>query len=313
MSTSADTPHLDLLVVGSGVAGLSAAVRAAEHGLSVGVLTKGMLEQATTRWAQGGIAAVVGGDPDSTDIHLADTLAAGVGLCDETAVRVLVDEGPKRVMELIALGAVFDRDEAGALALAREGGHSAARVVHAGGAATGVEVERAPRQHDGRLRLSGLAGVLKRLGIAQSARSGAWGVVPEEGDDLCIRGRSEIVLVPLAQVVEPGPVPMRLEKCQHLRARAPARPQAQPFDVGVRHRPVAFRETARPGPVAIPHRIQRRGQRARLHLRNRAFRRAHDRTRRTRHQGQTQTKDQPAPPQDYLHFFCRTRIDTERH
>jgi len=63
VSTSADTPHLDLLVVGSGVAGLSAAVRAAEHGLSVGVLTKGMLEQATTRWAQGGIAAVVGGDP----------------------------------------------------------------------------------------------------------------------------------------------------------------------------------------------------------------------------------------------------------
>ena len=143
MSTSADTPHLDLLVVGSGVAGLSAAVRAAEHGLSVGVLTKGMLEQATTRWAQGGIAAVVGGDPDSTDIHMADTLAAGVGLCDETAVRVLVDEGSKRVMELIALGAVFDRDEAGALALSREGGHSAARVVHAGGAATGVEVERA--------------------------------------------------------------------------------------------------------------------------------------------------------------------------
>jgi L-aspartate oxidase len=135
---------LDLLVLGSGVAGLSAAVRAADvHGLRVGVLTKGELDQATTRWAQGGVAAVLGGDPDSTDLHLADTLAAGAGLCDPDAVRVLVDEGPARVHELIALGAIFDRDAAGALALAREGGHSYARVVHAGGAATGAEVERA--------------------------------------------------------------------------------------------------------------------------------------------------------------------------
>ncbi|MGI8663130.1 MAG: L-aspartate oxidase [Acidimicrobiales bacterium] len=136
---------LDLLVLGSGVAGLSAAVRGAElHGLRVGVLTKGDLDQATTRWAQGGVAAVLGGaDPDSTDLHLADTLAAGAGLCDADAVRVLVDEGPARVNELIALGARFDRDELGELELAREGGHSQARIVHAGGAATGVEVERA--------------------------------------------------------------------------------------------------------------------------------------------------------------------------
>ncbi len=69
---------LDLLVIGSGVAGLSAAVRAADRGLVVGVLTKGHLEQSTTRWAQGGMEAVLGGDPDSTDLHLADTLAAGV-------------------------------------------------------------------------------------------------------------------------------------------------------------------------------------------------------------------------------------------
>jgi L-aspartate oxidase len=134
---------LDLLVLGSGVAGLSAAVRAAEiHGLAVGVLTKGELQQATTRWAQGGVAAVLSGDPDSTDLHLADTLAAGAGLCDTDAVRVLVDEGPARVEELIALGAVFDRDADGRLQLAREGGHSLPRVVHAGGAATGAEVER---------------------------------------------------------------------------------------------------------------------------------------------------------------------------
>jgi L-aspartate oxidase len=139
----------DVLVLGSGVAGLSAAVRlagnapAAGPSLSLGVLTKGALSQSATRWAQGGVAAVLGGDEDSTDLHLADTLRAGVGLCDEGAVRILVDEGPARVHELIALGAVFDREATGSLALAREGGHSRPRVVHAGGAATGAEVERA--------------------------------------------------------------------------------------------------------------------------------------------------------------------------
>src|SRR3954452_8596076 len=112
--------------------------------MRVGVLTKGELHQATTRWAQGGVAAVLGGtDPDSTDVHLADTLGAGAGLCDADAVRVLVNEGPARVNELIALGAIFDRDESGRLELAREGGHSHPRVVHAGGAATGAEIERA--------------------------------------------------------------------------------------------------------------------------------------------------------------------------
>jgi L-aspartate oxidase len=138
------SPDLDLLVLGSGIAGLSAAVRAADtHGLRVGVVTKGELAQTTTRWAQGGVAAVLDEDPDSTDLHLADTLAAGAGLCDAEAVRILVDEGPDRVHGLIALGAMFDRDEHGVLELAREGGHSQARVVHAGGAATGAEIERA--------------------------------------------------------------------------------------------------------------------------------------------------------------------------
>jgi L-aspartate oxidase len=134
-----------VLVVGSGVAGLSAAVRLADApaGLNVGVLTKGELSQSATRWAQGGVAAVLGGDEDSTDLHLADTLAAGADLCDVDAVRVLVDEGPARVNELIAMGAAFDREASGDLSLAREGGHSRPRVVHAGGAATGAEVERA--------------------------------------------------------------------------------------------------------------------------------------------------------------------------
>lgn len=147
----------DVLVVGSGVAGLSTAVRlaSARPAMAVAVVTKGELSASATRWAQGGVAAVL--DPgtdsaesadstasaDSTDLHLADTLRAGAGLCDERAVRVLVEEGPERVRELIDLGARFDRRPGGALALAREGGHSMARIVHAGGAATGAEVERA--------------------------------------------------------------------------------------------------------------------------------------------------------------------------
>ena len=136
--------RLDLLVLGSGVAGLSAAVRAADgHGMAVGLLTKGDIQQATTRWAQGGVAAVLTSDPDSTDLHLADTIAAGDDLCDIDAVRVLVDEGPERIYELIAMGAQFDRDAAGRFSLAREGGHSLPRVLHAGGAATGMEIERA--------------------------------------------------------------------------------------------------------------------------------------------------------------------------
>ena len=149
MTGEARPGPFDVLVLGSGVAGLSAAVRLAGSGapsspsLSLGVLTKGALSQSATRWAQGGVAAVLGGDEDSTDLHLADTLAAGAGLCDEEAVRILVGEGPGRVHELIALGVEFDREATGRLALAREGGHSRPRVVHAGGAATGAEVERA--------------------------------------------------------------------------------------------------------------------------------------------------------------------------
>jgi L-aspartate oxidase len=144
--------QLDLLIVGSGVAGLSAAARAAEEepGMRIGVLSKGVLSDSATQWAQGGVAAVLHDSEadvphhgDSESLHAADTLAAGAGLCDAAAVDVLVTEGPARVRELAALGAVFDRNDRGVWKLAREGGHSAARVVHAGGAATGAEVERA--------------------------------------------------------------------------------------------------------------------------------------------------------------------------
>jgi L-aspartate oxidase len=137
----------DLLVLGSGIAGLSGAVHAARAGWSVIVLTKGELAHSATRYAQGGVAAALDGRADdSPELHLSDTIAAGAGLCDPDAVRVLVSEGPERVRELISMGAVFDQTgdgEAAALALAREGGHSAARVLHAGGDATGAEIERA--------------------------------------------------------------------------------------------------------------------------------------------------------------------------
>jgi L-aspartate oxidase len=134
----------DLLVLGSGVAGLSAAVRARHAGLSVVVLTKGELGWSATRYAQGGVAAALDPADDSPELHGSDTLAAGGGLCDPDAVRVLAGEGPSRVRELMALGAHFDElDGGGELARAREGGHSVARVVHAGGDATGAEIERA--------------------------------------------------------------------------------------------------------------------------------------------------------------------------
>lgn len=133
----------DLLVLGSGIAGLSAAIRAAEAGLDVTVLTKGALANTATSYAQGGVAAALA-EPDSPALHRTDTLVAGGGLCDDDAVDVLVEEGPERVLELMALGANFDRAAIdGELELAREGGHSLARVVHAGGDATGAEIERA--------------------------------------------------------------------------------------------------------------------------------------------------------------------------
>jgi L-aspartate oxidase len=132
----------DVCVVGSGVAGLCVALHARAAGLSVAVVTKVRVDDGSTRWAQGGIAAVL--DPaDTPEAHARDTEVAGVGLCEPEAVSVLVREGPERLRQLIGWGAAFDRDPAGTLLLTREGGHSADRIVHAGGDATGSEVQRA--------------------------------------------------------------------------------------------------------------------------------------------------------------------------
>ncbi|MGW5009806.1 MULTISPECIES: L-aspartate oxidase [Streptomyces] len=132
----------DVVVVGSGVAGLTAALRCEAAGLRTVVVTKARLDDGSTRWAQGGIAAALG-EGDTPAQHLDDTLVAGAGLCDEEAVRILVTEGPDAVRRLIETGAHFDESTEGGLALTREGGHHRRRIAHAGGDATGAEISRA--------------------------------------------------------------------------------------------------------------------------------------------------------------------------
>src|SRR4030095_13737642 len=145
----------DVVVVGSGIAGLTCALHLREAGLHVTVVTKVNIDDGSTRWAQGGIAAVL--DPlDTPEAHARDTLVPGVGLGDPEAVDVLVREGPARVRELMRMGAEFDRPPDGSLMLTREGGHHANRIVHAGGDATGAEVQRALHEavrHDPWIRL----------------------------------------------------------------------------------------------------------------------------------------------------------------
>jgi len=136
------TTTADVIVVGSGIAGLTAALELRAKVDRVLVVTKGRLSSGSTVWAQGGIAAAL--DPEDTpQEHLQDTLVAGAGLCSEDAVRALVTEGPQRVRELMARGARFDTQPNGDLTLTREGGHHRDRIVHAGGDATGAEVSRA--------------------------------------------------------------------------------------------------------------------------------------------------------------------------
>lgn len=136
------TTHADVIVVGSGIAGLTTALQLRQRVDRVLLVTKTVLSEGSTLWAQGGIAAAL--DPaDSPDQHLHDTLVAGVGVCDVEAVRALVTEGPARVRQLVALGAEFDTDAAGEIKLTREGGHQRDRIAHAGGDATGREISRA--------------------------------------------------------------------------------------------------------------------------------------------------------------------------
>lgn len=133
-------PVTDFLVIGAGVAGLRAAVELAPAGRVV-VLAKREVTDSATQWAQGGIAAALS-DEDEIGLHLQDTLNAGDGLCDPHAVKVLVEEGPERIEELIQWGTEFDRDGT-KLAFGREGAHSRNRILHAHGDSTGREILRA--------------------------------------------------------------------------------------------------------------------------------------------------------------------------
>jgi len=132
----------DLVVIGGGVAGLTAARTASLRGLRVLTLSKGGPADTSTQYAQGGIA-VVAPHEDSVDSHLHDTVVAGVGLCDPDAVRSIVEGGRAAVAALTDLGAVFDLGRDGQISRTREGGHSVRRIIHAGGDATGAEVQRA--------------------------------------------------------------------------------------------------------------------------------------------------------------------------
>ncbi|GAA3655985.1 L-aspartate oxidase [Nocardioides ginsengisoli] len=136
------TTRADVVIVGSGIAGLTAALRLRGQVDKILVVTKTVLNAGSTQWAQGGIAAALG-PGDTPEQHEADTLVAGAGACDRDAVRVLVNEGPEAVRELIALGTNFDHTADGELSLTREGGHHRDRIAHAGGDATGAEIQRA--------------------------------------------------------------------------------------------------------------------------------------------------------------------------
>ncbi|MGH3906187.1 MAG: L-aspartate oxidase [Pseudonocardiaceae bacterium] len=196
MSSMYSEAIADLAVVGTGVAGLTAALRAAEFGLRVVMVTKAAVEDGNTRWAQGGVAVVSPGTGDSVEAHVTDTLAAGAGLCDEVATRRILADGPAAVRALRGRGAIFDSayDFSGSgfgdLERTREGGHRAFRVIHAGGDATGAEVERALAlaARDGRLPLLERQSVTDVLldetgrvaGVALLGSSGSGGGAQEE-------------------------------------------------------------------------------------------------------------------------------------
>jgi len=141
----ADVQETDFVVVGAGVAGLRAAIGLADTGARVLVVTKEALAESNTHYAQGGIAVAISGEEDVA-LHLDDTVNAGDGLVNREAARVLVEEGPRRVEELLRWGTDFDRED-GRLMLTREGAHSRNRILHAHGDATGAEIARSLLRH----------------------------------------------------------------------------------------------------------------------------------------------------------------------
>jgi L-aspartate oxidase len=188
---SAATEEFDILIIGSGVAGLYAALKAARHG-RVGIVTKEEIAQGSTPYAQGGIAAALC-PQDSPAMHLQDTMVAGAGLCSREAVSLLVTEGPGHIRELIRLGAQFDM-EGGRLVLGKEGAHGVRRIVHAQGDATGREVERALVEQ---VRNSDCE-VLERVVVADAVTvdgrcCGAVGFDAKTGEPIHLRAKATIL------------------------------------------------------------------------------------------------------------------------
>ena len=134
----------DYLIVGSGIAGLTYALKVAQHNpeQSLTIITKASSDETNTKYAQGGIAGVMNFDEDSFSKHIEDTLIAGDGLCNSRIVELVVKEGVERIQEIISWGAEFDKDPAGDFKLGKEGGHSENRILHHKDV-TGKEIERA--------------------------------------------------------------------------------------------------------------------------------------------------------------------------
>ena len=180
-----------LIVVGSGIAGLFTALSAYQRGLrNVEIVTKATLEESATRYAQGGIAAAVG-DGDSWELHHADTIGAGAELCDPDAVRVLVADASERVADLVRFGLRFDTDN-GRLAYAREGAHGRARVLHAGGDATGKHIELT------------LARAVRELGIPVRERAFITDLIVDAGACRGVRLAAEEAIDATAVVLATG-------------------------------------------------------------------------------------------------------------
>ncbi|MDT5167082.1 MAG: L-aspartate oxidase, partial [Mycobacterium sp.] len=186
----------DVVVIGTGVAGLAAGLAAHRVGRRVVVLSKAGRKPGVTatHYAQGGIAVVLPDTDDSVDAHVADTVAAGAGLCDPDAVTSIVADGFRAVTELVSDGARFDQSSTGGWALSREGGHSRRRIVHAGGDATGAEVQRALDYVAGTLDIRANHAALRLLHDAGSGTDAVTGVLVASREGIGIVHAPSVIL-----------------------------------------------------------------------------------------------------------------------
>ncbi|MAR47180.1 MAG: L-aspartate oxidase [Euryarchaeota archaeon] len=193
-----DMPRV--LIIGTGIAGLFAALRLANQGFDVEIITKQRPKDSSTNWAQGGIAAILDKtNLEEIDGHIKDTLDAGDGLCDEEVVRMVVEEAGERIRDLLSIGVVFERNQNGAFQLAQEGGHSSRRILHAKDA-TGKEIERAlttaAREHERiMMRPNTLAIDLiqREHGVPENGVCGVWALDQETNEVMTIEGNVVIL------------------------------------------------------------------------------------------------------------------------